>query len=191
MKTENWGLISYAEAWKRQTECFDALVAAKQNGMPYENRLIFCQHPHVYTLGKHGKEANLLLDVSRLQQVGAELFRIDRGGDITYHGPGQIVCYPILNLEDFHLGLKEYISLLEEAVIRVCASYGIKAERVAGATGVWIDKGMPGERKICAMGGALQPFCYHARLGIERQHGFALFQLYSSLRFCRQGGYVD
>ena len=107
MKTENWGLISYAEAWKRQTECFEALVAAKQNGMPYENRLIFCQHPHVYTLGKHGKEANLLLDVSRLQQVGAELFRIGRGGDITYHGPGQIVCYPILNLEDFHLGLKE------------------------------------------------------------------------------------
>ena len=185
MKTENWGLISYAEAWKRQTECFDALVAAKQNGMPDENRLIFCLHPHVYTLGKHGKEANLLLDVSRLQQVGAELFRIDRGGDITYHGPGQIVCYPILNLEDFHLGLKEYISLLEEAVIRVCASYGIKAERVAGATGVWIDKGMPGERKICAMGVR----CSH----FVTMHGLALnvstdLRYFSYIHPC---GFVD
>ena len=163
MKTENWGLISYAEAWKRQTECFDALVAAKQNGMPYENRLIFCQHPHVYTLGKHGKETNLLLDVSRLQQVGAELFRIDRGGDITYHGPGQIVCYPILNLEDFHLGLKEY----------------------AGATGVWIDKGMPGERKICAMGVR----CSH----FVTMHGLALnvstdLRYFSYIHPC---GFVD
>ena len=149
---ENWGLISYSEAWERQTALFDELIDAKLNGKPYTNRIIFCQHPHVYTLGKHGKAANMLLTTTQLQTIHAELFQVDRGGDITYHGPGQWVCYPILNLEDFHLGLKEYLHLLEEAVIRVCASYGIEAGRVDGATGVWLETGTPRERKICAMG---------------------------------------
>jgi lipoyl(octanoyl) transferase len=152
MKTENWGIISYAEAWKRQTELFDSLVAAREQKMSYENRLVFCQHPHVYTLGRHGKETNMLLTEEQLKRIHAELFHIDRGGDITYHGPGQLVCYPILNLEDLHLGLKVYLNILEEAVIRVCASYGISAGRVSGATGVWLSAGTPGERKICAMG---------------------------------------
>lgn len=152
MKTENWGVISYAKAWERQTNLFDRLVHAKQNKSVYENRIVFCQHPSVYTLGKHGKETNMLLSEDQLHELGAELFHIDRGGDITYHGPGQLVCYPILNLEDFHLGLKEYIHLLEEAVIRVCASYGIDAKRVKGATGVWLDTGTYSERKICAIG---------------------------------------
>lgn len=152
MKTENWGIISYAEAWKRQTELFDSLVAAREQKMSYENRLVFCQHPHVYTLGRHGKETNMLLTEEQLKRIHAELFHIDRGGDITYHGPGQLVCYPVLNLEDLHLGLKVYLNILEEAVIRVCASYGISAGRVSGATGVWLSAGTPGERKICAMG---------------------------------------
>ena len=94
----------------------------------------------------------MLLSEAQLKQIGAELFHIDRGGDITYHGPGQLVCYPILCLEDFHLGLKEYINLLEEAVIRVCRSYGIESGRVKGATGVWLASGTPDERKICAIG---------------------------------------
>lgn len=94
----------------------------------------------------------MLLREEQLKQIGAELYHIDRGGDITYHGPGQLVCYPILNLEDFHLGLKDYIHALEEAVIRVCASYGIEAGRVAGATGVWLAAGTKDERKICAIG---------------------------------------
>lgn len=149
---ENWGLISYSEAWERQTALFDELIDAKLNGKPYTNRIIFCQHPHVYTLGKHGKAANMLLNSTQLQTIHAELFQVDRGGDITYHGPGQWVCYPILNLEDFHLGLKEYLHLLEEAVIRVCRTYGIEADRVHGATGVWLATGTPEERKICAMG---------------------------------------
>lgn len=130
MKTEYWGMISYGEAWKRQTELFDSLVMAREKGLPYENRLIFCQHPHVYTLGRHGKETNMLLTPEQLERIHAELFHIDRGGDITYHGPGQLVCYPILNLEDFHLGLKSYLDVLEEAVIRVCA-------RMAFWPGVW------------------------------------------------------
>lgn len=152
MEIENWGVISYPEAWQRQTELFDELVNAKQEGRPYVNRIVFCQHPHVYTLGRHGKAANMLLSEEQLERIGASLFHIDRGGDITYHGPGQLVCYPILNLEDYHLGLKEYIYVLEEAVIRVCASYGIEAGRVKGATGVWLAAGTPQERKICAIG---------------------------------------
>lgn len=152
MKTENWGSVAYAEAWNRQTERFDAMVEAKRTGGSYENSLIFVEHPHVYTLGKSGKDTNMLLGEAQLKAMGATLYHIDRGGDITYHGPGQLVCYPILNLEDYHLGLKEYIRTLEEAVIRVCASYGVEAGRVKGATGVWLATGTPHERKICAIG---------------------------------------
>ena len=152
IETEQWGLVSYAEAWERQACLFDRLIRAKREGGEYRNRIVFCQHPHVYTLGKHGKESNMLLGGEQLAGIHAELFRTDRGGDITYHGPGQWVCYPILNLEDFRLGLKDYLHLLEEAVVQVCASYGVEAGRVAGATGVWLDAGTPRERKICAMG---------------------------------------
>ncbi|WP_163216945.1 lipoyl(octanoyl) transferase LipB [Bacteroides sp. 224] len=148
----DWGLISYEEAWKRQTELFDALIAAKISGGVYKNQVVFCEHPNVYTLGKSGKENNMLLGEEQLKAIQATLYHIDRGGDITYHGPGQLVCYPILNLEDFNLGLKEYIHLLEEAVIRVCAHYGVVAGRLEKATGVWLDVGTPRARKICAIG---------------------------------------
>lgn len=149
---EDWGLISYADAWQRQTGYFDELVRAKLASEPYMNRIIVCQHSHVYTLGRSGKAANMLLSGEQLQAIGASLFHIDRGGDITYHGPGQLVCYPILNLEDYHLGLKEYVHLLEEAVIRVCGSYHIVAGRLPGATGVWLDGETSRARKICAIG---------------------------------------
>ena len=150
--TTDWELIPYSEAWSRQTEWFDALVHAKQNGESYENRIIFCEHPHVYTLGRSGKENNMLLGEEQLKAIGATLYHIDRGGDITYHGPGQLVCYPILNLEEFGLGLKEYVHLLEEAVIRVCASYGVVAGRLEKATGVWLEGDTSRARKICAIG---------------------------------------
>ena len=152
LQIQNWGKIPYAEAWDRQAAMFDAMVDAKLNGKPYTNTLIFCTHPHVYTLGRHGQSANMLLSEEQLKRIGAAFFNIDRGGDITYHGPGQIVCYPIVNLDDFHLGLKEYIHILEEAVIRVCARYGVECTRVNGATGVWLSVGTPAERKICAIG---------------------------------------
>lgn len=148
----DWNIILYADAWTRQTEWFDALVRAKQAGEEYENHIILCEHPHVYTLGRSGKEGNMLLSEEQLQKIGAMLYHIDRGGDITYHGPGQLVCYPILNLEEFSLGLKEYVHLLEEAVIRVCASYGITAGRLEKATGVWLEGDTPRARKICAIG---------------------------------------
>lgn len=152
MKVEDWKHIPYSEAWERQTELFNSLINARSEGQLYENRIIFCTHPHVYTIGKHGKQENMLISDDMLSRIGAEVFRIDRGGDITYHGPGQQVCYPILCLEDFKLGLKGYLHQLEEAVIRTCSHYGIKSGRVDGATGVWIDIGTPRERKICAMG---------------------------------------
>ena len=152
LEISDWRDVPYAEAWDRQTAYFDALVHAKQVGEEYVNHIILCEHPHVYTLGRSGKEGNMLLSEEQLSAVGASLYHIDRGGDITYHGPGQLVCYPILNLEEFSLGLKEYVHLLEEAVIRVCASYGITAGRVEKATGVWLDGNSPRARKICAIG---------------------------------------
>ena len=148
----DWNLIPYAEAWQRQTEWFDNIVRAKVQGESYENRIVMCEHPHVYTLGRSGKENNMLLSDEQLKAIDATLYHIDRGGDITYHGPGQLVCYPILNLEEFQLGLKEYVHLLEEAVIRVCASYGIEAGRLEKATGVWLEGDTPRARKICAIG---------------------------------------
>ena len=162
----DWNLIPYAEAWQRQTEWFDGIVRAKAEGEPYENHIIMCEHPHVYTLGRSGKENNMLLSEEQLKAIDATLYHIDRGGDITYHGPGQLVCYPILNLEEFRLGLKEYVHLLEEAVIRVCASYDIEAGRLEKATGVWLEGDTPRARKICAIGVKSSRFV--------TMHGFAL-----------------
>ena len=154
MKTivDDWKLIPYSQAWERQEKLFDEVVAAKAAGTSYVNRIVLCEHPHVYTLGRSGKERNMLLSDEQLQAIGATYYHIDRGGDITYHGPGQLVSYPILNLEEFGWGLKEYIYHLEEAVIQVCASYGIEAGRVAVATGVWLEECTPKARKICAIG---------------------------------------
>lgn len=148
----DWGEVEYDVAWKRQTQQFEALISAKLSGLPYVNDVVFCEHPHVYTLGRSGRAQNMLLSEKRLAALGASLFHIDRGGDITYHGPGQQICYPILNLEDFSLGLKEYVALLEEAVIAVCRSYGLVAGRLQGATGVWLEADTPKARKICAIG---------------------------------------
>ncbi len=152
LQTTDWGVIPYDEAWKKQEGIFDEVIRAKLAEEAYDNTIIFCEHPHVYTLGRHGQANNMLLGEEQLKAIDATLYRTDRGGDITYHGPGQLVCYPIINLEDFGLGLKNYIHLLEEAVICVCAAYGIVATRVDGATGVWLDAGQPTERKICAIG---------------------------------------
>lgn len=148
----DWGQVSYADAWKRQEELFQAVVHAKHTGSAYVNRLVFCEHPAVYTMGRNGAATNMLLSPERLARLGISLYRVDRGGDITYHGPGQLVCYPILNLEDYAIGLKEYIYRLEEAVANVCLSYGIAAGRMDKATGVWLEADTARARKICAIG---------------------------------------
>lgn len=152
MNFTDWGVVPYDQSWRRQSELFDAAVAAKLDGRPHRNEIVFCEHPHVYTLGRSGKKNNMLLGEEQLKAINATLHHIDRGGDITYHGPGQQVCYPIINLDDFGLGLKEYIRLLEEAVIRVCNSYGIAAGRMEKATGVWLSGHAAAARKICAIG---------------------------------------
>jgi lipoyl(octanoyl) transferase len=164
--TTDWGLIEYNEAWNKQEEIFRATIQLKTEGKPTENTLVFCEHPHVYTLGKSGDEQNLLLNYIQLQAADAQFVKTNRGGDITYHGPGQIVGYPIFDLANFNIGLKQYIFLIEEAIIRTLLEYGIKSERLDGATGVWLDTGKPTCRKISAIGVRSSRFV--------TMHGFAL-----------------
>lgn len=164
------GLIEYKEAWEYQEKVFKTIVDYKrsdQNGKPPENYLLFCEHPHVYTLGKSGSETNLLIQKEFLDKIEATYFRTDRGGDITYHGPGQIVGYPVIDLEQFGLGLKRYIELLEESIITLLENYGLSSSRMNGATGVWLDSDHPVKaRKICAIGVKSSRFV--------TMHGFAL-----------------
>ncbi|MDR2118292.1 MAG: lipoyl(octanoyl) transferase LipB [Tannerellaceae bacterium] len=149
----DWGRIAYADALKRQTEAFEALLQAKRTGQKGINRLFFCEHLPVLTIGKSGKDSNLLVPETLLADRGISLYRIGRGGDITYHGPGQITGYPIFDLECWGMGLKHYVRTLEEITIRFLALYGIKAGRLEGAAGVWLDAQTPGKaRKICAIG---------------------------------------
>lgn len=159
VELQNLGLIDYQEAWDSQEDLFDQIVELKQqkrNGKPNlhtPNFLLFCEHPHVYTIGKSGKESNLLINEDALKRRGASLYKINRGGDITYHGPGQLVGYPILDLDNFNLSIKSYIDQLEEIIIRSLNSFGINSTRSEGATGVWLDADNPIKaRKICAIG---------------------------------------
>lgn len=154
----DWGLVDYQEAWDKQSLIFDQTVALKiQNrrdniSLPVPNYLIFCEHPNVYTLGKSGHPENLLLDEDGLVAKDASYYRINRGGDITYHGPGQIVGYPILDLENFFTDIHRYLRTLEEAVILTLEEYNITAGRYQGFTGVWLDADTSKARKICALG---------------------------------------
>ncbi len=148
------GTIRYKEAWDYQENLFKELMAKKLAGEKlFPGYLLFCEHPHVFTLGKSGSQQNLLINEEMLSRVGIEFYRINRGGDITYHGPGQIVGYPILDLEQFGLGIKSYIELLEDSIIRLLATYGVPSGRLTGATGVWLDPDNQHKaRKICAIG---------------------------------------
>lgn len=156
----NLGLKDYKETWDYQTDLFDTIVKRKienrkgegKYSLPTNNYLIFCEHPHVFTLGKSGDEANLLISADELKDRKASFYKINRGGDITYHGPGQLVGYPILDLENFFTDIHKYLRLLEEAIIRTLKDFGIYGERYEGLTGVWIEPGTPRARKICAMG---------------------------------------
>lgn len=154
-------LIDYKKAWDYQTELFDEVVASKvanrqrdeESKIPTRNHLIFCQHPHVYTLGKSGKMENLLLNEAQLTAESATFYKINRGGDITYHGPGQLVGYPIFDLDNFFSDIHKYLRFLEEAVILTLQDYGISAGRIDGLTGVWLDfEEQKNPRKICALG---------------------------------------
>ncbi|MDH4090677.1 MAG: lipoyl(octanoyl) transferase LipB [Cyclobacteriaceae bacterium] len=154
------GLIDFKKGWDYQTSLFEKTLAIKKENRnlqspqsPTENFLLFCEHPHVYTLGKSGKEHNLLLSVEELASVQAAFYHINRGGDITYHGPGQIVGYPIVDLENFFTDIHKYMRLLEEAVIQTVKEFDVVAGRIPGLTGVWVDPENESiSRKICALG---------------------------------------
>lgn len=145
------GLIDYKEAWDYQTKLFNELLAEKKEAKTTNNYLLFCEHPNVYTLGKNGDEKNLLLPLDQLTDINATYYPINRGGDITYHGPGQVVAYPIIDLENFFTDIHKYMRLLEESVIQTLSEFGIIGSRIAGMTGVWIDV-EKNPRKICAFG---------------------------------------
>jgi lipoyl(octanoyl) transferase len=152
------GLIDYKEAWDFQETIFNNTIQEKiqirngDNSLQTKNYLLFCEHPHVFTLGKSGSESNLLLNELELEQEAATFYKINRGGDITYHGPGQLVAYPIFDLDHFFTDIHKYMRFLEEAVIQTLADFGIISGRVEGLTGVWIDGDTSKARKICALG---------------------------------------
>jgi lipoyl(octanoyl) transferase len=168
---EDLGVSEYKKTWQYQEKLMQRVIGQKQQKKEHpeqqsDNYLLFVEHPHVYTLGKSGNDQNLLLNYIQLQAADAAFFHTDRGGDITYHGPGQLVGYPIFDLENFDIGLRKYIYLMEEAIIKTIADYGLEGMRDEKATGVWLDAGTPKARKICAIGVKSSRFV--------TMHGFAL-----------------
>ncbi|MFD2824429.1 lipoyl(octanoyl) transferase LipB [Lacinutrix iliipiscaria] len=158
VELQDLGLRDYKDTWDYQEALFKSIVDAKIKNrrealnLATHNYFLFVEHPHVYTLGKSGDMSNLLVDETELSKKGATFYKVNRGGDITYHGPGQIVGYPILDLDNFFTDIHKYLRFLEEMIILTLAEYGLKAERSPGETGVWLDVGTPFARKICAMG---------------------------------------
>ena len=158
VKLQNLGLKDYKETWDFQEQLFQDIIDIKIDNRrndannPTHHHFLFVEHPHVYTLGKSGDLSNLLLNEAQLVQKGATFYKINRGGDITYHGPGQLVGYPILDLDCFFTDIHKYLRFLEESIIKTLEEYGIKSARSKGETGVWLDVETPFARKICALG---------------------------------------
>lgn len=160
------GVRDYREVWELQLQTQEQVKQRKIRGEATSGYLFFVEHPPVYTLGKSGEEANMLMNAVQLRARHAEFIKVDRGGDITFHGLGQLVVYPVVDLENFGMGVKEYVWALEEVVIRTLEKYGLSGARVEGATGVWLETGTPAERKICAIGVKCSRYV--------TMHGFAL-----------------
>ncbi len=160
------GIRDYRKVWEMQQRVLEEVKQRKMQGKAVPGYLFFVEHPPVYTLGKSGKEANMLMDALQLRARCAEFIKVDRGGDITFHGPGQLVVYPVVDLESFGMGVKEYVWALEEVVIGTLGKYGLSGSRVDGATGVWLGTGTLDERKICAIGVKCSRYV--------TMHGFAL-----------------
>lgn len=188
MECINWGLVEYADAWNRQTELFNERIEAKKTQNDLPDLVVLCEHPHVYTLGKSGVIENLLASNQMLIDRGVSFFKTDRGGDITYHGPGQIVGYPIIDLEHFKIGLRQYLYNIEEAVILFLKEFDVKGERLDGATGVWIDVEAPGKtRKICAMGVKSSRFVTMHGLALNINTDLSFFQMINPCGFTNKG----
>ena len=193
VRFEDLGSIEYKNAWDYQEKLFAEYIQIKAKNrdlsekkqIEIEGNLLFCEHPHVYTLGKSGVQNNLLISDEFLKKIEATYFKINRGGDITYHGPGQIVGYPIIDLERFNLQVKQYIANLEESIILTLKEFGIESERLQGATGVWLETDTNRARKICAIGVKASRFI--------TMHGFA-FNVNTNLEYfnyINPCGFVD
>ena len=179
------GLVDYKEAWDLQKKIVEQLINSPKEEKPDNMKLILLEHPHVFTMGMHGNNSNLLFNEQLLNRIGATFYKIERGGDVTYHGYGQLVGYPIIDLDYFKIGIKEYIFRLEETVIRTIAEYGIKGERDSSAIGVWLDPEGEKPRKICAIGVKVSRFV--------TMHGFAL-NIYTDLdyyKYINPCGFTD
>ena len=190
------GRMPYKECWEYQQRLFDELLAKQGDGSDMVGTIIFVEHPAVYTLGKSGKMSNMLIDEERLKALGAEFYHIDRGGDITFHGEGQVVCYPILDLERLGIGLRRYIEILEESIIEAVAEYGIEGRRLEGATGVWLSdeaEGADGEkvqrnwRKICAIGVKASRFVTMHGLALNASTDLKWFTMINPCGFVDKG----
>lgn len=146
------GLIAYEEAWQLQKEIFNSSIQQKLDNLKPQHHLLVCEHPHVYTLGKSAQSSNLLLSETELKRQSIQVFDIERGGDITYHGPGQLVMYPIFDIEQMEIGVKQFVYNIEQCLINMLSGFGIESERIEGRIGIWIERGTMRERKIAAIG---------------------------------------
>lgn len=188
--------MPYKECWEYQQSLFNELLAKQGDGSDFAGTIIFVEHPAVYTLGKSGNIDNMLIDEARLKALGAEFYHIDRGGDITFHGEGQVVCYPILDLEKLGIGLRRYVELLEQSVIETVAEYGIDGGRLEGATGVWLcdemtnsvgEKLQQNWRKICAIGVKASRFVTMHGLALNASTDLKWFTMINPCGFVDKG----
>lgn len=189
MKFEDLGIINYKEAWDYQLSLFEKAIQQKKDNGFVENKILLCEHPHVITLGKNTESGNLLYNENFLKDKGVSIYQIDRGGDITYHGYGQLVVYPILDLESLNMGLKEYIFKLEEVVIQLLADYGIQAARAQAAPGVWIGDWNKAKesRKICAIGVKSSRYVTMHGLALNVSTDLSYFSLINPCGFIDRG----
>ncbi len=185
LEYKDLGFIDYKKAWDFQEKIMQDIISQKLSGKKNKNYLFLCEHPNVYTIGKSGNTNNLLINDTFLKKIKATYFKTNRGGDVTYHGPGQIVGYPIINLDDFNIGVKDYVNNIEQVIINFLEKYKITASRLNGATGVWLGVGTKNERKICAIG-------VRVSRGVT-MHGFA-FNINTNLdyfNYINPCGFVD
>ncbi|MCH5235008.1 MAG: lipoyl(octanoyl) transferase LipB [Muribaculaceae bacterium] len=187
MEVIDFGIRDYGEILEVQRSLFDNLVKAKKEGKERNEYILIGEHYPVITLGRRAKEENVLMPESYLKEKGVSIYHIGRGGDVTYHCPGQLIVYPILDLDKHKLGVKGYVDLLEETVITLISKYGIKGERVEGATGVWLGRGSKRERKICAIGIKCSHFCAMHGIGLNVTSDLSGFSMINPCGFQNKG----
>ena len=187
MEVVDFGIKDYEEILKLQLSLFERLLEEKKDGKEEREVMLIGEHTPVITLGRRGRDSNVLISEEGLKNLGIKIYHIGRGGDVTYHCQGQLIVYPILDLEKHHLGVKDYVNLLEESVIRLLQKYGISGERIDGATGVWLGKGTMQERKICAIGIKCSHFCTMHGIGLNVNSDLSGFSFINPCGFQDKG----